>query len=342
MSEESSAPQPQALTLRILKGVHSGALTPLAPSGMLLIGAGDDCDVILCDSGVATHHCILSKLDTKLFLRAVDAALMLGETRLEPGRSLCVAAGTPVEVGSAAFELAVGPLAGATGVRPGETLSRAAALQRHAKRLFRQFRWGIIATLSIAAAVAGALHPSPLDEHPPAAPVPESAATTTPATPATVPRPDAAIAGDVEEVLRLSGIASEARYEGDGAVSVRGHLGNPQMLSEIIQSRAMHEIVGLKRVLAFNLDESGQADAKPTANPASAADMRIISAISSADSYVVTADGSRYYVGAELPQGGRLTGVQEGEVLVERNGQIEHLKLPGTRSGASNHQEKRS
>jgi hypothetical protein len=42
---------------------------------------------------------------------------------------------------------------------------------------------------------------------------------------------------------------------------------------------------------------------------------------------VVTADGSRYYVGASLPQGGRLAGVKEGEVLVERDGRTEHWKL---------------
>ena len=69
---------------------------------------------------------------------------------------------------------------------------------------------------------------------------------------------------------------------------------------------------------------------------------RIVSAISGDDPYIVTADGSRYYVGAELPQGGRLAGVEGDEVLIERNGQVEHCRLPGARLGSSNHQEKRT
>jgi hypothetical protein len=217
-------------------------------------------------------------------------------------------------------------------------------MRRYAMRLLRQFRWSIVAVLSIAVAVAGALGPSPLGAPPPAAQLRGAPATTLALTAAE--RSNRAIADDVAEVLRLSGVTCNAQYDGDGSVSVRGHLGNPQALSKVIQSRAMREIVGLKRVLAFNLDDPGHdpghVDMRPADDPSPADTMRIVSAISSEDSYVVTADGSRYYVGAALPQGGRLTGVQEGEVLVERNGQVEHLKLPGTRPGVSNHQEKRT
>jgi type III secretion protein D len=102
---------------------------------------------------------------------------------------------------------------------------------------------------------------------------------------------------------------------------VRGHLGDPQSLSAIVKSRAIREIVGLKRVMAVNLDHAGRAVGLAVEGT------RIVSVVASADPYVVTADGSRYYVGASLPQGGKLAGVKEGEVLVERDGHTEHWKL---------------
>jgi hypothetical protein len=138
---------------------------------------------------------------------------------------------------------------------------------------------------------------------------------------ATTARSGAAIAHDVAEVLRLSGINCEAQYNGDGTVTVSGHLGDPQSLSAIVKSRAVREIVGLRRVMAVNLDHGGAAAGLAVDGT------RIVSVVASADPYVVTADGSRYYVGASLPQGGKLAGVKEGEVLVERDGHTEHWKL---------------
>jgi hypothetical protein len=48
---------------------------------------------------------------------------------------------------------------------------------------------------------------------------------------------------------------------------------------------------------------------------------------------VIASDGSRYYVGATLPRGGRLAGVQDGEILVERDGQVDHVRLTPARPG---------
>jgi type III secretion protein D len=140
-------------------------------------------------------------------------------------------------------------------------------------------------------------------------------------------RPGPSIAQDVVEVLRLSGIASEGKYTSAGTVTVTGHLGDPHALEAIIQSRAMREIVGLKRVVVANLDHPGAAGAGTPVDGT-----RVVSAIDGKDPYVVTADGSRYYAGASLPQGGKLVGVHAGEILVERNGQIEHQRLD-TRPG---------
>jgi len=304
----------QSLILSIVAGRHAGAMTLLVRSDMLVIGSSDDCDVILSDEGVAPHHCVLNTgHDGRLLLRSIDAALTLNGELHGPGEAVCVTSDMTVTLGTAAFEVA-----GALQSSPRAVNARRApgVRSRNAAELARRFRWAIVAALPLAAAVASVLRPATHEVSVQPALAAADSQTT---------RSGAAIAQDVAEVLRLSGINCEATYNGNGTVTVSGNLGNQRALAAIIESRAMHEIVGLKRVLTMNLEHSG-AGAAPDGT-------RIVSAVSSGDPYVITADGSRYYVGAPLPQGGRLSGVQDGEVLIERNGHVEHLKLLGTRSG---------
>ena len=325
--EAPPMPQSQTLNLRVVKGMHRGALTPIAPSDVVLVGADEDCDVILHDAGVARHHCVLSNLDSKLFLRAIDEPLTLDGRPLDPGRSVCLKPGTCVELGTTAFDL--------VSERDSDVpyIGKLAQLRSPRGRLLlRNMRWAAVAVLAVGVAVACGLNPVQIglrgrSTHVAQAPAEQLAAG----------RPGADIARDVEEVLRLSDVACDAHYDGNGTVTIHGHMGDPKVLATVIQSRAMREIVGLKRVLAVNLD-----DPHSSAAPTQVDGTRIVSAISGDDPYVVTADGSRYYVGAELPQGGRLAGVDGDEVLIERNGQVEHWRLPGARLGSSNHQEKRT
>lgn len=325
-------PESRTLNLRVVRGLHVGALTQVAPSEVVLVGAGEDCDVILSDAGVARHHCVLSHLESRLFLRAIDEPLVLDGQTQDPGKSFCVTPGTRVELGAAAFEVVT------------EEESQVPYVQKPvlpprgrlnlgwlaSSGLFRRMRWAAVAVLCVGVAVA--LSPVQVGLKGRGAHVAR-----TPEQPVTAGRPGAEIAHDVEEVLRLSDVACDAHYDGNGTVTVSGHLGDPKVLATVIQSRAMREIVGLKRVLAVNMD-----DRHGSAAPTQVDGTRIVSAISGDDPYVVTADGSRYYVGAELPQGGRLTGVDGDEVLIERNGQVEHMRLQGARLGSSNHQEKRT
>jgi type III secretion system (T3SS) inner membrane Yop/YscD-like protein len=326
-SAGSATSEHQMLNLRVVKGLHRGALTPIAPSEVILVGADEDCDVILHDAGVARHHCVLSNMDSKLFLRAIDGPLVLDGRVLDPGRSICVKPGSCVELGSTAFDVVserdsdvpyVERLAQPRGTR--------------GRLMLWNMRWAAVAVLAVGVAVACGLNPVQIGlrgRSPQAAQAP--------AEELAAGRPGGDIARDVKEVLRLSDVACDAHYDGNGTVTVHGHMGDPKVLATVIQSRAMREIVGLKRVLAVNLD-----DPHGTASPTQVDGTRIVSAISGDDPYVVTADGSRYYVGAELPQGGRLAGVEGDEVLIERNGQVEHWRLPGARLGSSNQQEKRT
>ena len=327
-------PESRTLSLRVVRGLHVGALTQVPPSEVVLVGAGEDCDVILSDAGVARHHCVLSNLDSRLFLRAIDEPLVLDGQTQDPGKSFCVTPGTCVELGAAAFDVVTEqeshvPYVAKPVLAPRGRLSFGWIAS---SEMFRRMRWAAVAVLGVGVAVAAGWTPVQMGLKGHRAHVAE-----TPEQPLTAGRPGADIAHDVEEVLRLSDVASDAHYDGNGTVTVRGHLGDPKVLATVIQSRAMREIVGLKRVLAVNLDDRHGSGA-----PTQVDGTRIVSVISGDDPYVVTADGSRYYVGAELPQGGRLAGVDGDEVLIERNGQVEHMRLQGARLGSSNHQEKRT
>jgi hypothetical protein len=342
----SAAPEPQSFVLRLTRGVHRAAVIRLERAGMLVIGSSDDCDVILADAGVASHHCILQKQDNRFLLRAIDGAMRIDAHQHDPGSTIAVRVGASVVIGSATFEI----IPESSLAAPPEGVCEAAAEPAHVAsrprrailtsvplpmiasdefeagsqhsllaRLMRKS--GLSVWLVAAAAVAMVLAAVLLALE--FAGRTAQTAVTQPALPAqATPRSGDSIAHDVAEVLRLSGIACEARYSDDGTVTVSGHLGDPQQLSAVIKSRAMHEIVGLKRVAVSNVDHSGDPDQGLPIDGT-----RIVSVVASADPYVVTADGSRYYVGASLPQGGRLAGVREGEVLVERDGHTEHWKL---------------
>jgi hypothetical protein len=291
------------LALRILAGLHAGAVIRLGEASLLVIGSSDDCDVILADAGVASHHCVLQKQGEQFFLRTIEGGVEAGGRKHDAGATFAMVPGSAVKVGSAEFQVASGvPL-------PEPAPAPAVRVPRHWSMSITL--GGLVVTVAAFLALSfeiGAHSTSATAEH--TVPIVQ-----------TTDRSGASIAHDVAEVLRLSGINCEAQYNGDGSVTVSGHLGDPQSLSTIVKSRAIREIVGLRRVVAVNLDHGGKAAGLPVDGT------RIVSVVASADPYVVTADGSRYYVGASLPQGGKLAGVREGEVLVERDGQTEHWKL---------------
>jgi pSer/pThr/pTyr-binding forkhead associated (FHA) protein len=308
--------------LKVTAGVHKGALIRLDTVDMLVIGASDDCDVILADAGVSSHHCVLKRQADKFFLRTIEGALNVNGHEQDPGATILVPPGVPVIIGNAAFEIvATSPHVdapvevNARECEPKAPPSRSQLVSQMLRRRPLSVTAAVVAIIATVFAVrAISLGISAQSSQGAAGQATVAVAVTS--------RSGASIAHDVAEVLRLSGITCEAQYNGDGAVTVSGHLGDPQALEAIVKSRAIREIVGLKRVLAINIDHPSGSMHGTTVDGT-----RIVSVVASADPYVVTADGSRYYIGASLPQGGRLAGVKEGEVLVERDGHTEHWKL---------------
>jgi hypothetical protein len=310
----ASGSDQQPLLLQVIAGLHSGAWAPLAAGETLLIGSGEDCDVILSDPGVAKQHCVVARNGARIAVRALDAVVTVGEeARIEPGQLLWVTPETGVKLGDATFEIAATPGAHA---RANSTGRGSGPRARRRIGPVSRYYWGIAGVAVIACAA------SPLTHYVGAHSLQGDTGSAKINAPAPV-RSGAAVAHDVGEVLRLSGFVCEVQYTGPGTVTVRGHLGDPKALAAVIESRAIREIDGLQRVLAIDLD---QPAAEPVAEQPSGE--RLVAVTSGKDPYVITADGSRYYLGAQLPEGGRLAGLFNGDVLIERDGHIQHLKLP--------------
>lgn len=318
------------LALRVLKGLHVGALTPLTSAGVWMIGSAEDCDVILADPGVQGHHCWLSIQDGKVAVRAVDGVVKVGDQEHPPGSVTSLALEAAVALGEAEFDVSAkqeAPKKGAT--EPEKPKADTGFIKKQVRgtaRAFSSRAWaagaaagGVVALGAVVVVLVLTPRPRPMWI---AAPVAEAA-----------PQPalsdESRILRDVTEVLRLQGIGGDLIYNGEGTVTLTGHLGDPRALEQAIRSRAMQEITGLRRVVAVNLDHPG-------ATTGTSADRaRIVSAISGKDSFVVTADGSRYYAGATLPLGGKLVGVEGDEIIIDHDGKTERVKLTDLEGGAA-------
>ena len=57
MTQSNDTPHARDV-LRIVDGLHAGANRVLARDEMILVGSGDDCDIVLADRGVAIRHAL--------------------------------------------------------------------------------------------------------------------------------------------------------------------------------------------------------------------------------------------------------------------------------------------
>jgi hypothetical protein len=304
----------------------------MASHGVLMIGSAEDCDVILADPGVQGHHCLLTFQDGKVAVRPIDGAVRLGGQEHSPGSATSLGPETTVALGEAEFEVTANPEAHKSAAPPKPEAPDRGFVQQKLNE-----GWSWTARIlggrpwAAGAAAGGAMAIGCLAAVLIFGPRPRPVLIASPVTMPEAPALSSAnrMLQDVAEVLRLQGIEGEATYTADGTVTVTGHLGDPRALEQAIRSRAMQDITGLKRVIAVNLDHPG-------ATTGTSADrVRIVSAVSGKDPFVVTADGSRYYAGATLPQGGKLVGVEGDEILIERKGKTEHLKLTDVEAGAA-------
>lgn len=363
-SPKTAHPDPNAhdgAVLRIVAGLHAGATRPLSRREMVLVGSGDDCDVVLADPGVAPHHALLNIVDGRFHLRALDAPMELPGGTLHPGDPVEVAQVQRVGLGQAAIAfgpadavewltLAPGPGADAPLVRPRPAFASRMPLIA-----------GVAVLALSALAIVAAMMPTP----PPAVDVEHrlrelarefevtevdirrdvdgrAVLAGTVDDSATRERLESRIASeglaagvalrsgqdlavDVAEVMRTGGYSVRAEYLGDNNVRVTGDLGDdPEALRGFITSRAMVE-TGVNRVVPVNL-RAPAPDAMADAGSLREGDKaHIVSIVRGETPHLVDAEGNVYHDGAHVPGWGELVSIGQFAHVIQADGTLVKL-----------------
>ena len=134
---------------------------------------------------------------------------------------------------------------------------------------------------------------------------------------------DEAIAHDVTEVFRVNGVSVRTQVAGAGRIAAEAVEPNADKLNRAADV-VRRDVRGLQALEVRNT-------AKPTPPPAPPVSddpgKRIASLVPGDPGYLVTADGSRYFIGAQLPTGHRITQIDKSRVTLELHGQSSTLDL---------------
>jgi hypothetical protein len=362
------APDPvapvQANVLRILSGLHAGASRDLAEQEMILVGSGDDCDIVLADQGVARHHALINLIGGMSSLRALDAPLRVDGQPLHPGDPVELRGLQRIQLGEAAIaygeehdpgwaslapDLAIDDLrAPATGMRKLPLVAALAVLSLASLAIFaavmpkqeeqadpRSQLNALITEFQVRdGQVSEDVHGRPIlkgtVENDRVRESIEGRVAQAGFEAALDLRSAEKIAADVSEVLRSQNINAKTRYVGNGVVEASGRFEDMDAMRAAASSRAMDDVPGVTKVLVKNYVEPGQV--RRTANgPTEAATRqgptRIVSVVRGKTPHLVAVDGTEYPVGAEVPGRGKLVSIGESAHVVSADGML-HKIIP--------------
>ena len=360
--QDKHPPDAGEAVLRIVSGLHVGASRPLSRREMILIGSGDDCDVVLADDGVAAHHALLNVVDGRFHLRALDAPVELPGRTLHPGDPVEVGQVQRIGLGHAAiaFGRADAPewllVAPETGLADGIAPPRPRVPLTNRLSMIAGIAVLALAALAIAAAMMPAKAPQ-VDVEQRLRQLAQAHGVSDPAIsrdidgaavlsgtvgdratlarlraqveaealPASVNlRTGEDLAGDVGEVMRAAGFDVRAEYLGDNNVRVTGELGGDETaVRAFIVSRAMRE-TGVNRIEMVNLD-TPVAQAGDEAAPADGDKVRIVSIVRGDAAHVVDADGEQYRPGDIVPGWGELVSIGQHAHVLQADGLLVKL-----------------
>lgn len=350
--------------LRIVSGLHAGAARSLEEQEMILVGSGDDCDIVLADAGVASHHALISLLNGRFSLRALDAPVHVGTSMVHPGDPVELASVQRVGLGDAALAFGREDDPSWEVVMPGIAAARPSPARVATPYLRRLPAIAAVAALSLASlAIFVAVMPDPPPPPDPSADlkalIPQYAiedgraevntggdlvltgtvrdsATreriardiATKGIPAKLElRTGDDIAGDVSEVLRSRSMALRTRYLGDGDVEVSGSFDEDALLA-IVQSRAMADVTGLNRVIPLNTTPSSDVAETGEAAPAEPPRIRVAGIVRGTDPHVVAEGGEKYPVGSDLPGLGTLISIDPDSAhVLAADGSLQRLRI---------------
>lgn len=285
-------------TLKIASGLHSGASLELAATEYL-IGCGDDCDIVLRDSHVATRHCSLSRSWSGFSVQDLRAKtprpVPPGEIKYEGG-----AIEVQYEIGALQFVLrqAAPPRDLAeSGTAPDRSTSRTLLLV------------GLVGVLLAVMTIATAGKASRADSSAEARRLSELNART-----------------QGEKTERLLDQARQALADNslqvefqDGRLLVEGHTTRTVLKT---------------RIQALADDLRGTIPVEDRVTYAEVADyssgplpVRVQSVMIGKPSYFITDNGARYFVGGVLPDGAEVVSIDVNEIRFARGGRIAVYKL---------------
>ncbi len=302
----SANDEAEAGLIQVRSGLHQNAEFICRQQDMVVIGAGEDCDMVLSDPEVARHHCLVVLGQEGYLVRALDASVQVQGKPLNPGEQLKVPAGVAISL--ADISIALHPH---LTVEPERNPRRRFALAASLAVVMLASLTGIWAGIGYSGTTSSALQKIE------ALPAPGAG-------PAEHEIKDRDLAGHVSEILRLSGIQAKTQNLASGQVEVSGRFTDVGQLENIIHSRAMQDIRGLQQVVVKNLLEPTKS------TPQHTDDNEIARVITGTDPYVVTRDNARYYPGAELADGKRIERIQQqGVVVISASGE-EVMLEPGS------------
>jgi type III secretion protein D len=128
---------------------------------------------------------------------------------------------------------------------------------------------------------------------------------------------DEALAHDVTETFRVNGISVQAEVTGPGRVAVQAAERDADRLARA-EEVVRRDVRGLEQLAVRNTAKPLPPPPPPVADDPN---KRISSLVPGEPAYLVTADGARYFVGALLPTGHRITQIEQSRVTLERDGQ---------------------
>lgn len=132
-------------------------------------------------------------------------------------------------------------------------------------------------------------------------------------------------AHDVAEVFRLHGVAAQAQAGADGSVAVTAKERDVWRVEQA-EKAARRDVPGLTSLTVSN--QPPPVAAGPQAPLTPDVGKRITAVVDNVETpYFVTADGSRYFIGAMLPSGHRVLQIATQAVTVERGGHMTRLTL---------------
>ncbi|ARN23538.1 SctD/MshK family protein [Piscinibacter gummiphilus] len=135
------------------------------------------------------------------------------------------------------------------------------------------------------------------------------------------------LAAAVREVFRMNGVVAEttpATSLADvGVVRVATRVADLSQLARA-EASARRDVPGLRGLAVENERPAAPPDNAPVADDPG---KRVASIVPGDSPYVVTVDGTRYFVGALLPSGHRLASITEQEVLLDKDGVISTLRF---------------